>query len=86
MPAIPRRSMRRGPSSELVEPPRGRGAVEAEHVLGAEAEAARACSISRRRSFSSRMFTAYPLIQMFWMSFHNWSIIEPENGSASPIS
>ena len=22
-------------------------------------------------------FTAYPLIQMFWMSFHNWSIIEP---------
>ena len=24
------------------------------------------------------MFTAYPLIQMVWMSFHNWSIIEPE--------
>ena len=23
------------------------------------------------------MFTAYPLIQMVWMSFHNWSIIEP---------
>ena len=23
------------------------------------------------------MFTAYPLVQMFWMSFHNWSIIEP---------
>jgi multiple sugar transport system permease protein len=22
-------------------------------------------------------FTAYPLIQMVWMSFHNWSIIEP---------
>jgi multiple sugar transport system permease protein len=23
------------------------------------------------------MFTAYPLIQMVWMSFHNWSIIAP---------
>jgi multiple sugar transport system permease protein len=23
------------------------------------------------------IFTAYPLIQMVWMSFHNWSIIEP---------
>jgi multiple sugar transport system permease protein len=23
------------------------------------------------------VFTAYPLMQMFWMSFHNWSIIEP---------
>src|SRR5262249_34320711 len=23
------------------------------------------------------LFTAYPLIQMVWMSFHNWSIIEP---------
>ena len=23
------------------------------------------------------VFTAYPLIQMVWMSFHNWSIIEP---------
>jgi multiple sugar transport system permease protein len=23
------------------------------------------------------VFTAYPIIQMFWMSFHNWSIIEP---------
>ena len=23
------------------------------------------------------IFTAYPLVQMFWMSFHNWSIIEP---------
>src|SRR5919106_6567856 len=23
-------------------------------------------------------FTAYPLIQMVWMSFHNWSIIEPK--------
>ncbi len=23
------------------------------------------------------IFTAYPLGQMFWMSFHNWSIIEP---------
>ena len=23
-------------------------------------------------------FTAYPLVQMFWMSFHNWSIIEPK--------
>jgi multiple sugar transport system permease protein len=23
------------------------------------------------------VFTAYPLIQMIWMSFHNWSIIEP---------
>ena len=22
-------------------------------------------------------FTAYPLSQMVWMSFHNWSIIEP---------
>jgi len=24
------------------------------------------------------IFTAYPLGQMIWMSFHNWSIIEPE--------
>lgn len=23
------------------------------------------------------VFTAYPLAQMMWMSFHNWSIIEP---------
>jgi multiple sugar transport system permease protein len=23
------------------------------------------------------LFTAYPLLQMVWMSFHNWSIIEP---------
>ncbi|MEX2318744.1 MAG: sugar ABC transporter permease [Bauldia sp.] len=23
------------------------------------------------------VFTAYPLVQMVWMSFHNWSIIEP---------
>src|SRR3954466_7152482 len=23
-------------------------------------------------------FTAYPLVQMFWMSLHNWSIIEPK--------
>ena len=23
------------------------------------------------------LFTAYPLVQMIWMSFHNWSIIEP---------
>ena len=23
------------------------------------------------------VFTAYPLAQMIWMSFHNWSIIEP---------
>ena len=23
------------------------------------------------------LFTAYPLVQMVWMSFHNWSIIEP---------
>jgi len=23
------------------------------------------------------IFTAYPLLQMVWMSFHNWSIIEP---------
>ena len=23
-------------------------------------------------------FTAYPLIQMLWMSLHNWSIIEPK--------
>jgi multiple sugar transport system permease protein len=23
-------------------------------------------------------FTAYPLVQMVWMSFHNWSIIEPK--------
>ncbi len=23
------------------------------------------------------VFTAYPLTQMVWMSFHNWSIIEP---------
>jgi multiple sugar transport system permease protein len=23
------------------------------------------------------LFTAYPLAQMVWMSFHNWSIIEP---------
>ena len=22
-------------------------------------------------------FTAYPLVQMIWMSFHNWSLIEP---------
>ena len=22
-------------------------------------------------------FTAYPLVQMVWMSFHNWSLIEP---------
>jgi multiple sugar transport system permease protein len=24
------------------------------------------------------VFTAYPLTQMVWMSFHNWSIIEPK--------
>jgi multiple sugar transport system permease protein len=24
------------------------------------------------------IFTAYPLTQMVWMSFHNWSIIEPK--------
>jgi len=24
------------------------------------------------------LFTAYPLTQMVWMSFHNWSIIEPK--------
>ena len=23
-------------------------------------------------------FTAYPLIQMIWMSLHNWSLIEAE--------
>lgn len=23
------------------------------------------------------VFTAYPLVQMVWMSFHNWSIIQP---------
>jgi multiple sugar transport system permease protein len=23
------------------------------------------------------LFTAYPLLQMVWMSFHNWSILEP---------
>jgi multiple sugar transport system permease protein len=23
------------------------------------------------------VFTAYPLIQMIWMSFHNWSLLEP---------
>src|SRR4249919_303221 len=23
------------------------------------------------------VFTAYPFVQMVWMSFHNWSIIEP---------
>jgi len=23
------------------------------------------------------LFTAYPLIQMVWMSFHNWSLLEP---------
>lgn len=23
------------------------------------------------------LFTAYPIVQMIWMSFHNWSIIEP---------
>jgi multiple sugar transport system permease protein len=24
------------------------------------------------------IFTAYPLVQMVWMSFHNWSLIEPK--------
>jgi len=23
------------------------------------------------------LFTAYPLVQMVWMSFHNWSLLEP---------
>ena len=35
------------------------------------------CSTWRRRCSSSLVFTAYPLIQMVWMSFHNWSMIEP---------
>jgi multiple sugar transport system permease protein len=25
------------------------------------------------------VFTAYPLVQMIWMSFHNWSLITPAN-------
>ena len=30
-------------------------------------------------------FTAYPFVQMLWMSLHNWSLIEPpRSGSASP--
>ena len=29
------------------------------------------------RVHATRHVTAYPLIQMVWMSFHNWSIIEP---------
>ena len=33
------------------------------------------------------VFTAYPLGQMIWMSFHNWSIIEPARwvGSANYV-
>ena len=39
----------------------------------------------RRRLPSSLAFTAYPFVQMLWMSLHNWSLIEPpRNGSASP--
>ena len=31
--------------------------------------------MSRRRSASSLAFTAYPFVQMIWMSLHNWSLI-----------
>ena len=34
-------------------------------------------SIWRRRLPSSLAFTAYPFVQMLWMSLHNWSLIEP---------
>ena len=41
------------------------------------AEAGRwVCSTSRRLSFFVAAFTAYPLIQMIWMSLHDWSLIE----------
>ena len=51
--------------------------MEGRDVLDDTREDARAVSIWRRRCSSSPRSRAYPLIQMVWMSLHNWSIIEP---------